>query len=207
VGRGDRIPSLTDEAAYLAAAREVASAFRGASNAVRDPVVAATYSDLEAQTDRLFARLTDPRGRRPIRVVFTRSERPYATDEEMIDAVRAYRLLELRTTASERGHEHPVLSCEEGGAYGRLGAVHDLLGHVLPAAGFDRRGEFVAWRSQESAYRGLARWALATELIGKQSVLWTTGSFAEHKALLIDPMLLDQVRRAGADGYGRVDQA
>jgi hypothetical protein len=42
-------------------------------------------------------------------VVLTRSELPYASDEAMIDAVRAYRLVELRTTASERGQEHPVL--------------------------------------------------------------------------------------------------
>jgi hypothetical protein len=60
-GRGDRIATLSEQAAYLLAAREVASEFWGASNAVRDPVVAAAYADLEAQMDRLFARFTGPR--------------------------------------------------------------------------------------------------------------------------------------------------
>jgi hypothetical protein len=39
-------------------------------------------------------------------------------------------------------------------------------------------------------FSGLARWALATELHGENSVLCDTGQIAEHKALLLPPDLL-----------------
>ena len=59
--------------------------------------------------------------------------------------------------------------------------------------GFDRDGEFAAWRHQERLHTPLARQALATELHGRHSVCWTTGQFAEPKAVLLDPRL---IRRA-----------
>jgi hypothetical protein len=40
-------------------------------------------------------------------------------------------------------------------------------------------------------YTGLARWALATQLHGEHSVLWTFGEFADHKAILLEPGLLN----------------
>jgi hypothetical protein len=36
----------------------------------------------------------------------------------------------------------------------------------------------------------LSRWALATELHGQHSVLWTTGRLAQPKAILLDPRVL-----------------
>jgi hypothetical protein len=70
---------------------------------------------------------------------------------------------------------------------------------VRPRLGFDPDGEFGAWLAQERLYGGLARWALATELHAEHSVLWTTGALAEHKAILIDPSLLNRVRHSPAN--------
>ncbi len=58
------------------------------------------------------------------------------------------------------------------------------------APGFDRDGELATWRAQERFHTPLARWALATELPGQHSVLWTTGQVAEPKAILLEPRLL-----------------
>src|SRR6266850_459379 len=77
----------------------------------------------------------------------------------------------------------------------RTGAVHDIVGHVIPRFGFDRDGEFAAWKLQERLHRGLARWALATELHAEHSVRWTTGSLSDHKAMLLDGKLLQRARR------------
>ena len=49
-------------------------------------------------------------------------------------------------------------------------------------------------------YTGLARWALATELHGEHSVRWTTGNLADHKAILLEPRLLDASRRRADSG-------
>jgi hypothetical protein len=43
---------------------------------------------------------------------------------------------------------------------------------------------------QRRLYTGHARWAAATELHGEISALWTTRQVAEHKAVLLDPVLL-----------------
>jgi hypothetical protein len=87
------------------------------------------------------------------------------------------------------------MGCEVGGAYDRFRAVHDIIRHVVPGLGFDRDGEFAAWLVQERLYRGLARWALATELHGEHSVRWTTGVLSDHKATLLDRGLLARARR------------
>jgi hypothetical protein len=82
-------------------------------------------------------------------------------------------------------------------SYDRFRAVHDLISHAHLGYGFDRHGEFSAWIAEDRLYTGLARWALATELHGEHSVLWTTGSRAEHRAVLLPPGLLRaSLRRA-----------
>jgi len=88
-----------------------------------------------------------------------------------------------------------VLRSEPGGPYDRFRAVHDILGHVRLGLGFDRDEEFAVWWAQDRQYRGLARWALATELHGEHSVRWTTGQVAEHKAILLRPELVARARR------------
>jgi hypothetical protein len=108
----------------------------------------------------------------------------------MIQAVRRSHLLEVASVAGRPERHHPLLGSELGGCYDRFRAVHDLLGHVESGHGFDRDGEYAAWLLQHRLHTGLARWALATELHGENSVLWTTGEFAEHKATLLDPGLL-----------------
>ena len=155
-----------------------------------NPLVAEAYRQLALQTDRQFAALTDPGGPYRITVVGTREVTPYATAEELIASVLATRTLEITRTPADR--IHPLLGCEAGGAHDRLRAVHDLIGHVATGFGFDRDGEYSAWLVQRDLYSGLARWAAATELHGEVSALWTTGQFAEPKAVLLDRRLLDR---------------
>ena len=141
------------------------------------------------------------RGPRTVRVVFTCAREPYVSDREMIAAVRAERLLEITSAVTERDRRHPLMGCELGGAYDRFRAVHDLVGHIGPQLGFDRDGEFAAWLVQERVYRGLARWALATELHGEHSVRWTSGELSDHKATLLDRDLIARTR-VGLDFEG-----
>jgi hypothetical protein len=178
-------------------AHEVAASFERARSTPDAPLVAAAYAQLETQTDAIFAGLTDIRRPRAVRVAFTRSLLPYCGDRELIDAVRAERVLEVTTAAREPDRRHPLLECRPGGAYDRFRAVHDLLGHAGPELGFDRDGEYASWLIQDRHYRGLARWALATELHGEHSVRWTSGEVAEHKATLLPRELLRRARAAG----------
>ena len=152
-----------------------------------DPLVARAYQQLESQTDRQFAALTDPQGRYQLTVVPTGETTPYSDAGELIASVLVSRTLEVTTSAADR--THPLLGGEAGGAYYRFRAVHDLVGHVATGYGFDQDGEYSAWLVQRDFYTGLARWAAATELHGEISVLWTTGQVAEHKAALLDQHL------------------
>jgi hypothetical protein len=167
----------------------IADCFISARNGA-GPLVAQAYRQLETQTDRQFAALTDPQGRYRITVVGTRNDTPYADAGELTAAVLGSRTLEVTTSAADRAH--PLLGGEVGGAYYRFRAVHDLLGHVATGYGFDRDGEYSAWLLQRSLYTGLARWAAATELHGEISSLWITNAVPEHKAVLLDPHLLRQ---------------
>ncbi len=153
-----------------------------------DPLVALAYQQLEIQTDQQFAALTDPQGPYRITVVATREVTPYSDAGELVASVLAARTLEVPTPAADRAH--PLLGRAAGGAYYRFRAVHDLIGHVATGYGFDRDGEYSAWRVQRNLYTDLARWAAATELHGEVSALWTTRQFAEHKAVLLDRHLL-----------------
>jgi hypothetical protein len=176
-------------------AHEVAASFVAARSTRRDPRVCAAYGELVQQSDSAFWALIGPWPRRGVRVVFTRTRAPYASDREMVAAVRTDRLLEVTSAATERDRLHPIMGCEVGGAYDRFRAVHDIVGHVGPCLGFDRDGEFAAWLTQERLYHGLARWALATELHAEHSVRWTTGEVSDHKATLLDRDLLARARR------------
>ena len=179
-----------------AAAGAVAAAYADARGS-RDPLVTAAYSRLVTESDRLFRHVTSPD--RPVRVrvhvAFTTCAAPYADAHELIRSVRHDRLLEVTTVAGQRDRRHPLMGSERGGAYDRFRAVHDVLGHARLRLGFDRDGEFAAWRSQERFHSALAGRALATELHGQHSVLWTTGQMAPPKAVLLDPRL---VRRSVA---------
>jgi hypothetical protein len=178
-------------------AHDVCAAFLCAPSTPTHPTVAAAYCELTRQSDDAFRLLAG----RPaaVRVVFTRCPAPYSSDVELITAVRATRLLEVPTAAADRDRVHPLLGCELGGPYDRFRAVHDIVGHVIPRFGFDRDGEFSAWRVQERMYHGLARWALATELHAEHSVRWTTGCLNDHKATLLDRRLLRRARRGARE--------
>jgi hypothetical protein len=177
-------------------ASEVAARFQAARNELTDTTVCAAYDQLEQQSNAIFAQLTDPDHptNHGLRVEFTCCESPYESDDELIGAVRANGVLEITTSARERDRRHPLMGCDFGGSYDRFRAVHDIVGHVVPRFGFDRDGELAAWLTQERLFKGLARWALATELHAEHSVRWTTGTLSEHKATLIDRDLLNRIR-------------
>ena len=173
-----------------ARARDVASCFLSARTDRTDALVRTAYIQLQTQSDRQFAILTAQQGRFGVTVVFSRCREPYGSDRELIDSVRATGILEVTAAAVDRDRLHPLLDCAVGGVYDRFRAVHDIVGHVATGYGFDRHGEYSAWQTQLASYRGLARWAAATELHAENSVLWTTQQLAEHKAVLLDPELL-----------------
>lgn len=149
-----------------------------------DDLVRLAYRELEAQTDRQFAALTDPAGHYRITVVSTGQCVPYDDANDLIASVLSTRVLEV--TNAEADRSHPLLAGGPGGAYARFRAVHDLIGHAATGYGFDPDGEYSAWLVQRDTYTGLARWAAATELHGEISALWATGQFADHRALLLD---------------------
>jgi hypothetical protein len=171
-----------------ASVSRVSATFRDTKSRTGDPLISAAYSQLQCQSDRMFSALTGPR--EGVRVVFTPCRRPYLSDQELIGAVKSTRVLEVTSAAVDGDRRHPQLGCETGGPYDRFRAVHDLVGHVAFGYGFDQEGEYHAWRAQCSMFSGLARWALATELHGENSVLCDTGQIAEHKAILLPPDLL-----------------
>ena len=176
-------------------ARRVAAAFLDAPRTTPDPRVHAAYAALADQVHRLFERLTGSAARHPVRVVHTACPEPYASGAELAERVRAERVLELYPAAYDRAH--PLLDSSIGGAYDRLRAVHDLLSHAGCGHAFDRHGEYSAWLTEDRLYSGLARRALATELHAEHSVLWTTGSLAEHKATLLPLDVLAGSYRGG----------
>jgi hypothetical protein len=173
-----------------AAARDVAAAYADTPSSPRDPLVVAAYTQLVAESDRLFRRITSPDQPDPVDIVFTTCPAPYADAGELIASVRNDRRLEVAAVATQHDERHPLMGCEAGGAYDRFRGVHDVLGHARLRLGFDRDGELAVWRSQERFHSPLARRALATELHGQHSVLWTTGQLARPKAILLDPRLL-----------------
>ena len=173
------------------AAAEVAAAHQEAPR-VGGAIAHAAYAQLASESDRLFKLITQ--ARRPVRIFFTVSTTPYDDADELINSIHRDRMLEVTTAARERDRLHPVMGCEIGGAYDRFRAVHDVLGHGHLAVGFDRDGEYAAWRDQERHHSPLARRALATELHAEHSVRWSTGDLAEHKAILIDERLIGRSR-------------
>jgi hypothetical protein len=173
------------------AAAEVAAAHQGAPR-MGGPFALGAYCQLSRESDRLFKRVTE--ARRPVRIFFTMSTRPYCDADELITSIRRDRVLEVTTVARERDRLHPVMGCEVGGAYDRFRAVHEVLGHGYLDVGFDRDGEHAAWIFQERFHSPLARQALATELHGEHSVRWTTGDLPEHKATVLDEQLIGRSR-------------
>jgi hypothetical protein len=176
----------------------VAGAFDDAPRVQGGVTVRAAYAHLGAQAARWFGRLTGVPARSPVRVVYTDAPEPYPSAEELSESVRHDRVLELRPASRDGDRRHPLLDSSIGGAYDQFRAVHDIVSHGRCRHGFDRHGEFAAWLIEDRMYTGLARWALATELHGEHSVRWTTGDLADHKAILLDPTLLEASRkRAG----------
>ena len=152
--------------------------------------MAAAFARLVTESDRLFRHITAPDRPDRVHIAFTECPAPYADADELIIAVRRDRVLEVTTVAKSPDRRHPVMGNDPGGAYDRFRGVHDVLGHARLRQGFDRDGEFAAWRFQERFHSPIARRALATELHGRHSVLWTTGEHAEPKAILLDARLL-----------------
>src|ERR1700689_1042684 len=77
-------------------AQEIAECFISARTKA-DSLVAVAYQQLEEQTDRQFAALTDPRGPYRITVAGTGQATPYRDADELIASVSATRTLEVTT--------------------------------------------------------------------------------------------------------------
>jgi hypothetical protein len=179
------------------AAREVAAAYVDASGRP-EPVTVAAFAQLMNETDELFRWITLPDRPGAIQVHFTKCETPYRDAHELIASVTRFRTLEVTTVAKGPSRRHPLMGNEPGGGYDRFRAVHDTLGHARMQLGFDRDGEFAVWLSQERFHSSLARRALATELHGQHSVRWTTGDFAEPRAMLLEEPLVRRARESTA---------
>jgi hypothetical protein len=180
--------------ATLEVAAEVGEFYLGARNSPASMPVVAAYEQLQAETDRLFDSIVRNDRQGAVRVVFTRCPEPYASDHELIAAVRAGAVLEITTAAVESGRLHPVLGCEFGGPFDRFRAVHDLIGHAATGFGFGLPDEFAAWRLQDAMHGRIARWALATELLAINAARSVLGQAPEHKAMLLDRDLLRRSR-------------
>jgi hypothetical protein len=115
-------------------AREVASTFAAVRTSHRDPVVCAAYDQLERQSDHAFLLLTRHQQFGTTRVVFSRCGTPYASDREMIAAVRAEGLLEVTSAATDRDRRHPLMGCDLGGAYDSFGLCTTSSGTSAPAS-------------------------------------------------------------------------
>ncbi len=185
--RSDQTPCLRVDAAC---ARQVAEAFTAAPSQPWRPIVHQAYAQLTEQADRWYRLLTDPDRHDPVRVVFTRCPGPYADASELSQSVRGQRLLELESTNHDHDRRHPLLDNALGGGHDRFRAVHDIVSHGRTGCDFSRNGEFTAWLVEDAMYRGLAPWALATELHAHHSVRWTSGDLAPYKATLLDVRLL-----------------
>lgn len=156
----------------------------------RDPAVREAYTQLQVETDRLYAILTRDDRPSATRVVFTLCGEPYKNDEELIRATRSEGILEITSAVAGGERLHPLLGCEFGGAFDRFRAVHDLLGHARCGYGFDLQDECAAWSAQDRLHSGLARYALATELYGVNAARHLAGEAPDLRALLLAPSVL-----------------
>jgi hypothetical protein len=179
---------------------EVGESYLHAPSAPSDPLVVAAYEQLQTETDRLFDDLAGTDDPRAVRVVFTRNRQPYRSDDELIAAVRASRVLEVTTAAVDSTPIHPLLGCEFGGAFDRFRALHDLVGHAGTGLGFAIQDEIAAWRVQDRRHdRGLARRALATEILAVNCAISILGHPPDQKAVLLEPALLARATVSVAD--------
>lgn len=175
-------------------AAEVGAAYLSARSTPHDPLVVTAYAHLQAETDRLFDAATRRDAPNAVRIVFTCCPDPYASDRELIAAVRATRVLEVTTAAVNAEPLHPLFGCEFGGPFDRFRAVHDLIGHAATGFGFELHDEIAAWRTQDRLHGRLARRALATEILAINCARSVLGEAPEHKAMLLEPALVRRSR-------------
>lgn len=175
-------------------ANEVGEAYLSAESVRDTALVVTAYEQLQAETDDLFYKLVGGDVADPLRIVFTCCAEPYASDSELIAAVRASRVLEITTAASAASRMHPALGCEYGGPFDRFRAVHDAIGHAWAGFGFDLGDEIAAWQVQDRLHGALAGWALATELLAVNSARSVIGEAPAHTAMLLEPRLLQRAR-------------
>ena len=170
-------------------ATQVGEAYLSAPDRSTDPLVVTAYEQLQAETDRLFYALV---GDAPhaVRVEFTYCREPYASDAELIVAVRSTGVLEAVTADVSAERIHPLLGCEFGGPFDRFRAVHDLIGHAGAGYGFGLQDELAAWLTQHRLHGQLARRALATELLAINCARSVLGEAPAQKALILEPELL-----------------
>jgi hypothetical protein len=176
--------------ALLDVAAEVGESYLSARDGSNEALVVSAYEQLQAETDQLFNALVCDDVLHPVRVVFTRCREPYASDAELIAAVRATGVLEIITAAVSCERIHPLLGCEFGGPFDRFRAIHDLIGHARTGLGFGLQDELSAWLTQARLHSSLARRALATELLAINCARSVIGAAPAQKAVLLEPELM-----------------
>jgi hypothetical protein len=191
---GETSETMTDSDDVIAA---VGESYLSTESTPDDALVIAAYEHLQVETDRLFRCLVRSNDPRSVRIVFTRCREPYESDRELIAAVRSSSVLEITTAAISLEPIHPLLGCELGGPFDRFRAIHDLIGHAKTGFGFDLLDEIAAWRTQDRRHGRLARRALATELLAVNSAIAIVGEAPDHKAMLLEPHLLQRARAHG----------
>ncbi|MCW2525751.1 MAG: hypothetical protein JWM76_611 [Pseudonocardiales bacterium] len=182
-------------------AAEVGEAYLKASSTPADGLVEAAYKSLEVQTDHLFGAFARVAARNLIRIVFTKRPWPYESDYDMIASARGSRILEITTVSVGDEPIHPLFDCAFGGTFDRFRAVHDLVGHVWTGYDFGLQDEFAAWRLQDSLHTGLARLALATELLAINSARFILGVPPQQKAVLLDVGVIARARAGIPAGH------
>jgi hypothetical protein len=149
---------------------EVAARFLAAESRPQDPLIRAAYLALQRESDRAFMLLTEGISA-PVRVAFSRCTTSYASDRELIAAVRGERVLEVTTSAIERDRPHPLLDNDQGGAYDRFRASttssatppprSGSTGTASSARGWPRSGSTARWLAPPSPQSSTASTACA----------------------------------------------
>jgi hypothetical protein len=164
----------------------------------RNQQVIEAYCQLQAETDEIFDTITRHASPNAVQVRFTRCLQPYQSDEELIAAVRAQKILEITSVAASGERRlHPLLDCEFGGAFDRFRATHDVIGHAWCGYGFGLADECAAWACQNQFHGKVARLALATELFAVNAARNLLGSAPELKGLIPGPNLEGEAKRLG----------
>lgn len=104
---------------------------------------------------------------------------PYASYDEMKDAVEKSKVLKVWTGASE---DHPVWTPEQNW---KFRAVHDWMSHLDGGHQFGLKGELASYNRHVKTFPVAARPCLFTEIVGQTSWEQVNGGFPVHKVCIL----------------------